>query len=139
MEQLGQCLRALGDGQLMGDLSLTIVLNSTDLHTIHRQMGEFAGIFTNADGSLFAETYNQLNALFATIPGNHAHNLRRNVHAAQQLRRRCLFCSPSTRGELTNPHLGTRVPGRVLETDNSTPYFLNLHNGEGCPTPSSAE
>ena len=39
-------------------------------------VGEFAGVFTNADGSLFAETYNQLNAYFATVPGNYAMNLR---------------------------------------------------------------
>jgi type IV secretion system protein VirB4 len=37
---------------------------------------EFTGIFTNADGNLFAETYNQLNAYFATVPGNYALNLR---------------------------------------------------------------
>src|ERR1039457_1761442 len=32
-------------------------------------------------------------------------------------------------GEKTNPHLGTEYLA-ALETDNSTPYFLNLHNGE---------
>jgi hypothetical protein len=30
--------------------------------------GEFASVLTNADGNLFVETYNQLNAYFATIP-----------------------------------------------------------------------
>jgi type IV secretion system protein VirB4 len=32
-------------------------------------------------------------------------------------------------GETRNVHLGTEYLA-VLETDNSTPYFLNLHNGE---------
>jgi hypothetical protein len=32
-------------------------------------------------------------------------------------------------GEKTNAHLGTEYLA-ALETDNSTPYFLNLHNGE---------
>jgi type IV secretion system protein VirB4 len=32
-------------------------------------------------------------------------------------------------GEKTNAYLGTEYLA-VLETDNSTPYFLNLHNGE---------
>ena len=32
-------------------------------------------------------------------------------------------------GEKTNPHLGSEYLA-ALETDNSTPYFLNLHNGE---------
>ena len=40
-------------------------------------MGEFAGVFTNADGAIFTETYNQLNAFFATVPGNYAQNLRK--------------------------------------------------------------
>jgi type IV secretion/conjugal transfer VirB4 family ATPase len=128
VEQLGQCLRALGDGQTMGDLSLTIVINSTDLDTINRQMGQFAGIFTNADGSLFAETYNQLNALFATIPGNHVHNLRR-MYMLLSNYADLSFLFTIHPGELTNPHLGTEYLA-VLETDNSTPYFLNLHNGE---------
>ena len=40
---------------------------------LDRLVGEFAGVFTNADGNLFAETYNQLNAYFAIVPGNYAH------------------------------------------------------------------
>src|SRR6267143_6945679 len=34
-------------------------------------------IFTGADGNLFSETYNQLNAYFAIVPGNYKHNLRK--------------------------------------------------------------
>ena len=41
-----------------------------------RLVAEFTGVFTNADGNLFAETYNQLNAYFATVPGSYAMNLR---------------------------------------------------------------
>jgi type IV secretion/conjugal transfer VirB4 family ATPase len=128
VEQLGLCMRALGDGETMGYFTLTIVLNSRDLDTITRQIGEFTGIFTNADGTLFLETYNQLNALFATIPGNSVHNLRQmyllgNNYADLSF----LFTIHS--GELTNPHLGTEYLA-VLETDNATPYYLNLHNGE---------
>ena len=32
-------------------------------------------------------------------------------------------------GERVNAHLGAEYLA-VLETDNATPYFLNLHNGE---------
>ena len=32
-------------------------------------------------------------------------------------------------GEQTNPHLGSEYLA-VMETENATPYFLNLHNGE---------
>jgi type IV secretion system protein TrbE len=41
----------------------------------------------------------------------------------------CPFCLPILPGEKTNAHLGTEYLA-ALETDNSTPYFLNLHNGE---------
>jgi hypothetical protein len=46
IENLGDCLRALGDGQTLGDFSLTVVLYSADLQTINQEMGEFAGVFT---------------------------------------------------------------------------------------------
>jgi len=79
IESLGDCLRALGDGQSLGDFSLTIVLyggsssehSQTELakNELERLVAEFTGVFTNADGNLFAETYNQLNAYLATVPG----------------------------------------------------------------------
>ena len=128
IEQLGDCLRALGDGQTMGDFSLTIVLNSQDRDTLTREVGEFASIFTNADGSLFTETYNQLNALFATVPGNYTHNFRKlfllNSNYAD-----LSFLFTIHPGDQTNAHLGSEYLA-VMETENATPYFLNLHNGE---------
>jgi len=60
IENLGDCLRALGDGQSLGDLSVTIVLYGRSLTELDPLVAEFTGIFTNADGNLFAETYNQL-------------------------------------------------------------------------------
>ena len=77
IENLGDCLRALGDGQSLGEFSLTIVIYGKDRQALEHLAGEFAGVFTNADGSLFVETYNQLNAYFATVPGGYAFNLRR--------------------------------------------------------------
>ncbi|HZY62240.1 MAG TPA: DUF87 domain-containing protein [Edaphobacter sp.] len=128
IENLGDCLRALGDGQSLGDFSLTIVLYSRVKSELEQLVGEFTGIFTNADGNLFAETYNQLNAYFATVPGNYALNLRRlyllNANYAD-----LSFLFTVLPGEKTNSYLGTEYLA-VLETDNSTPYFLNLHNGE---------
>ena len=93
------------------------------------QLGaEFTGLFTNADGNLFAETYNQLNAYFATVPGNYALNLRKlyllNTNYAD-----LSFLFTILPGEKTNAHLGTEYLA-VLETDNSTPYYLNLHTGD---------
>jgi type IV secretion system protein VirB4 len=128
IENLGECLRALGDGQTLGDFSLTVVLYSTDLQTINREMGEFTGVFTNADGALFAETYNQLNALFAAVPGNYAQNLRK-MYLLNSNYADLSFLFTIHPGEKTNPHLRSEYLA-VLETDNATPYYLNLHNGE---------
>lgn len=128
IENLGDCLRALGDGQQLGELSLTIILYDKDRQALESQVGEFAAIFTNADGSLFAETYNQLNAYFAIVPGNYAFNLRKlyllNTNYAE-----LSFLFTILPGETTNTYLGTEYLA-VLETDNDTPYYLNLHCGE---------
>ncbi len=128
VQNLGECLRALGDGQTMGGLSLTVVLYGRDLATINREVGDFTGIFNAADGVLFPETYNQLNAFFATVPGNYVHNLRKlSVLNSNYADLSFLFTIHT--GETTNAHLGTEYLA-VLETDNETPYFLNLHNRE---------
>jgi len=128
IENLGDCLRALGDGQSLGEFSLTIVLYGRSKAELEQLGAEFSGIFTNADGNLFSETYNQLNAYFATVPGNYPLNLRKlyllNTNYAD-----LSFLFTILPGEKTNAHLGTEYLA-VLETDNSTPYFLNLHNGE---------
>jgi type IV secretion system protein VirB4 len=128
IENLGECLRALGDGQTLGDFSLTVVLYTTNLQTINREMGEFTSVFTNADGALFTETYNQLNALFATVPGNYAQNLRK-MYLLNSNYADLSFLFTIHPGEKTNPHLRSEYLA-VLETDNATPYYLNLHNGE---------
>jgi type IV secretion system protein VirB4 len=77
IENLGDCLRVLGDGQTLGDFSLTIILYADDKKALDRVLPDVVRIFTSADGSLFSETYNQLNAYFAIVPGNYKHNLRK--------------------------------------------------------------
>jgi type IV secretion/conjugal transfer VirB4 family ATPase len=128
IEVLGDCLRALSDGQMLGDLSLTIVLYSENRAVIDREIADFATVFANADGSLFPETYNQLNALFAVVPGNYAWNLRKMYMLLSNYADLSFFFT-ILQGEKHNPHLGTEYLA-VLETDNATPYYLNLHNGE---------
>ena len=86
IENLGDCLRALGDGQSLGEFSLTIVLYGRSKAELEQLGAEFSGIFTNADGNLFSETYNQLNAYFATVPGNYPLNLQA-VSTQYELRR----------------------------------------------------
>ncbi len=125
IENLGDCLRELGEGQQLGEFSLTIVLYGKERQAVDSVVGEFAGVFTNADGALFAETYNQLNAYFAIMPGNYAFNLRRlyllNTNYAD-----LSFLFTILPGEKINRYLGTEYLA-VLETDNATPYYLNFH------------
>ena len=128
IENLGDCLRALGDGQSLGDFSLTVVLYSESKENVDRLAGEFTSVFTNADGNLFAETYNQLNAYFAIVPGNYALNLRK-LYLLNSNYADLSFLFTILLGETRNPHLDSEYLA-ILETDNSTPYFLNLHNGE---------
>ncbi|MBB5062519.1 VirB4 family type IV secretion system protein [Granulicella mallensis] len=128
IENLGDCLRALGDGQSLGDFSLSIVLHGASKQALDQLAGEFTSVFTNADGNLFTETYNQLNAYFATVPGNYALNLRK-LYLLNSNYADLSFLFTILPGERRNAHLGTEYLA-VLETENSTPYFLNLHNGE---------
>ncbi len=128
IENLGDCLRALGDGQSLGDFSLTIVVYAPTKRETDQLIGEFARVFTNADGNLFVETYNQLNAYFATVPGGYATNLRK-LYLLNSNYADLSFLFTILPGEKINAHLGTEYLA-VLETDNATPYFLNLHNGE---------
>jgi type IV secretion system protein TrbE len=120
--------RALGDGQSLGDFSLSIVLQGDSKQDLDQLAGEFTSVFTNADGNLFTETYNQLNAYFATVPGNYALNLRK-LYLLNSNYADLSFLFTILPGEKRNAHLGTEYLA-VLETENSTPYFLNLHNGE---------
>jgi type IV secretion system protein TrbE len=128
IENLGDCLRALGDGQSMGDFSLTIVLYGSSKQMLDHLAGEFASVFTNADGNLFVETYNQLNAYFATIPGNYTLNLRK-LYLLNSNYADLSFLFTILPGEKHNSYLNAEYLA-VLETDNSTPYYLNLHNSE---------
>ncbi len=104
------------------------MLYDKDRQALESRVSEFAGVFTNADGSLFAETYNQLNAYFAIVPGNYAFNLRKlyllNTNYAD-----LSFLFTILPGETRNAYLDAEYLA-VLETDNDTPYYLNLHCGE---------
>jgi type IV secretion/conjugal transfer VirB4 family ATPase len=128
IENLGDCLRVIGEGQSLGDFSLTIVLHDKSLHKLGQLAGEFSGVFTQADGTLCSETYNQLNAYFATVPGNYAVNLRK-IYLLNSNYADLSFLFTILPGEKRNNHLNAEYLA-VLETDNATPYFLNLHNDE---------
>ena len=126
IENLGDCLRAIGEGQTLGDFSLTVVLYAEDKKALDRTLPEVVRIFTSADGSLFSETYNQLNAYFAIVPGNYRQNLRR-LYLLNSNYADLSFLFTILPGETWNDHLDAEYLA-VLETEHDTPYYLNLHN-----------
>lgn len=56
----------------------SIVLYAQEKGVLDRVLPDVVRIFTSADGTLFPETCNELNAYFATVPGNYRHNVRRH-------------------------------------------------------------
>ena len=128
IENLGDCLRRLGEGQYLGEFSFTLVLYDRDLAVIDRVTPDFVRIFTAADGTLVPESYNQLNAFFAAVPGNYRENLRR-MYLFNSNYADLSFLFTIHTGEKWNQHLRAEYLA-VLETDNATPYYLNLHHGE---------
>jgi type IV secretion/conjugal transfer VirB4 family ATPase len=124
---LGQCLTAIGhEGKYFGEVSLSIVAYANSQHALDKTIPEFIRVFTKHDGALLEERYNLLNAFFATVPGNWSFNLRRLYLLNTNLADLSFLFTVNT-GEPTNRHLGSEYLA-VLETDQATPYYLNLHN-----------
>jgi type IV secretion system protein TrbE len=112
-------------GNYYGQFSLTVVIYDKDLSTVERAAAEFYKVFGVHDAQLYDERYNLLNAFLASIPGNHAFNLRYlyllNTNYAD-----LSFLFTLHSGNIRNPQLRHEYLA-VLETNHGTPYFLNLH------------
>jgi type IV secretion system protein TrbE len=123
---LGGCLREIEiNGNYFGKYSFTIVLYDLDRARLRRGIAECFKVFGTHGAALLEERYDLLNALLAIIPGNRACNLRRlwllNTNYAD-----LSFLFTLHTGDTRNAHLGAEYLA-VLETNSSTPYFLNLH------------
>jgi type IV secretion/conjugal transfer VirB4 family ATPase len=124
--ELGACLREIEiNGNYFGKYSLTIVLYDQDRTKLHRSVAECFKFFSTHDAVLTEERYNLLNAFLSVIPGNRSYNLRRvwllNTNYAD-----LSFLFTLHAGQTHNAHLDAEYLA-VLETNSSTPYFLNLH------------
>ncbi len=127
--ELGQCMTAIEmEGRQFGEFSLSLVVYDDDFAAVQRAEGELMKAFSAHDGTLFGERYNLLNAFFATIPGNHAFNLRR-FYLTDANYADLSFLFTIHAGEKTNAHL-KREYLAVLETAQGTPYFFNLHHAD---------
>lgn len=123
---LGESLTAIAHhGKYFGEFSLSCVLYSDSLRDVERIVPEFVRAFTKYDGALLEERYNLLNAFFATVPGNYAFNLRRLYLLNTNYADLSLLFSVDT-GNTTNRQLNSEYLA-VLETDQATPYYFNLH------------
>lgn len=123
---LGGCLREIEiNGNYFGKFSLVIVLYDLDRAKLRRAVAECFKVFSTHDAVLIEERYNLLNAFLSIVPGNRAFNLRHmwllNTNYAD-----LSFLFSLHTGETHNSHLDQEYLA-VLETESSTPYFLNLH------------
>jgi len=123
---LGGCLREIEiSGNYFGKYSFTIVLYDQDRAKLRRAVAECFKAFSTHDAVLLEERYNLLNAFLAVIPGNRRFNLRRiwllNTNYAD-----LSFLFNLHTGDTRNAHLDREYLA-VLETNSSTPYFLNIH------------
>ncbi len=130
VEDLDKTLARINNGgEYLGEFSFTIVLygwnGSTPLQTAATDVVK---IFGNHEGALIRETYNALNAYLAIIPGNQAFNLRRTWLLSGNYADLSFLYAPYA-GEKTNRHLRAEHLV-VLETNDQTPYYFNLHEGD---------
>lgn len=126
VRELGEGIREMElHGNYFGQFSLTIVIYDTKLSKVDRACAEFYKVFSVHDAQLYEERYNLLNAFLAAVPGNSIFNLRTlyllNTNYADYS-----FLFTLHQGETRNAHLRQEYLA-VLETCQSTPYFLNLH------------
>jgi type IV secretion/conjugal transfer VirB4 family ATPase len=126
VRELGEGIKEIElAGNYFGEFSLTVVVYDLDLTRVDRACAEFYKVFSVHDAQLYEERYNLLNSFLATVPGNHAFNLRYlyllNTNYAD-----FSFLFTLDSGESRNRHLRAEYLA-VLETNHHTPYFLNLH------------
>jgi len=129
VSDLGSALRELEfQGNHFGRFSMTVILYGDDPVKLRRSVAEVSKVFSTHGAQLTEETYNQLNAWLAVIPGNSDFNVRHLLLMNTNYADLAFVFRPSS-GELENRHLGTEYLA-VFETNQHTPFFLNLLYGD---------
>ncbi len=83
------------DGSYLGDFSLTAVIYDRDPGVVEKASAEFYKVFSVHDGAVYEESYNQLNAFFATLPGNYHSQRPVSQSSEHQLHRLLVPVHPS--------------------------------------------
>ena len=133
VHELGGALQEMEvNGGSFGEWSMTVILYDLDRAKLDRAVAECVKRFATQDATVMEERYNLLNAWLSVLPGNHQYNLRRLF----LLDSNCAdlsFLFTLNLGEPHNQHLDQEYLA-VLETNQGTPYFLNLHHQDNAHT-----
>ena len=133
VHELGGALQEMEvNGSSFGEWSMTIVLYDLDRSKLDRAVAECVKRFATQDATVMEERYNLLNAWLSVLPGNHQFNLRR-LYLLDSNCADLSFLFTLDLGEPHNQHLNQEYLA-VLETNQGTPYFLNLHHQDNAHT-----
>jgi type IV secretion system protein TrbE len=133
VHELGGALQEMEvNGSSFGEWSMTVVLYDLDRFKLDRAVAECVKRFAAQDATVMEERYNLLNAWLSVLPGNHQFNLRR-LYLLDSNCADLSFLFTLDLGEPHNQHLNQEYLA-VLETNQGTPYFLNLHHQDNAHT-----
>lgn len=126
VHELGSCLTEMEvKSNYFGRFSLTIVLYDRSKERLAESVAEAFKVFSTVDATLYEERYNLLNAFLAVLPGNERYNLR-HLYMLNNNYADLSFLFVPQAGEPVNEHLRAEYLA-VLESNQKTPYYLNLH------------
>ena len=126
-DDLGACLAEMETtGATFGHWSLSIVIFDSDPKRLSRSVAECFKIYSALEIGIVEETYNQLNAFLATIPGNDLFNLRRGWLSSANHADLSLIHAP-WEGERGNAALRAEYLA-AFETSAQTIHYFNLHH-----------
>lgn len=111
-----------------GKFAFTVALYHEDEAHLRRSCAKVAEVLGSFDSKAVEEDWNQLNCWTAMIPGNYANSLRQSYLINTCYADMSFLFRPAA-GSRWNGHLNAPALA-ILETQERTPYYLNLHVGD---------
>ena len=115
-------------GNFYGKHAITVALYHQDESHLLYACAKVAEVFGTYDAKVVEESLNMLNCWALQVPGNYAYS-HRQVYTLNTNYSDMSFLFCPSEGSRHNAHL-KRPHLAVLETQERTPYYLNLHVGE---------